>query len=96
MVDLLHLGNICWYDGMFTTSGAGSALGSGSENCSEELGHGLSCGEGYYEHFSYSTGYSHTGAGAGHAIGAGKDFYFLNEPEGDAVPYMKEISHEYI
>ena len=91
MVDLLHLGNICWYDGMFTTSGVGSALGSGSESGSEEWGHGLSCGEGYYEHFSYTTGYIHTGAGAGHAIGAGKDFYFLNEPECDAVPYMKEI-----
>ena len=86
MVDLLHLGNICWYDGMFTTSGAGSALGSGSESGSEEWGHGLSCGEGYYEHFSYTTGYIHTGAGAGHAIGSGH----LNAHECDTVPYMKE------
>ena len=86
MVDLLHLGNICWYDGMFTTSGAGSAVGSGSEKCSEDWGHGLSCGEGYYEYFSYSTGFIHTGTGRGNAIGSG----YLNEPACDTVPYTKE------
>ena len=87
MVDLLHLGNICWYDGMFTTSGAGSAAGSGSEKCPEDWGQGLSCGEGYYEYFSYSTGCIHTGTGRGNAIGSGH----LNEPACDTVPYMKEI-----
>ena len=87
MVDLLHLGNICWYDGMFITSGAGSAAGSGSENCSEDWGQGFSCGEGYYEYFSYSIGCIHTGTGRGNAIGAG----YLNKPECDTVPYMKDI-----
>ena len=86
MVDLLHLGNICWYDGMFTTSGAGSAAGSGSEKCAEDWGQGLSCGVGYYEYFSYSTGFIHTGTGRGNAIGSG----YLNEPACDTVPYMKE------
>ena len=88
---MVELGTVGWYDGIFLTYGGGSALGSGSEYSEDNSGHGLSCGEGYYEHFSYTTGYIHTGAGAGHAIGAGKDFYFLNEPECDAVPYMKEI-----
>ena len=87
MVDLLHLGNICWYDGMFITSGVGIATGSGSENCFEDMGQGLSCGEGYYEYFSSSVGFSHTGTGRGNAIGAG----YLNAPECDTVPYMKEI-----
>jgi len=86
MIDLLHLGNICWYDGMFITSGAGSALGSGSESGSEDWGQGLSCGEGYYEYFSYSTGFIHTGTGRGNAIGSG----YLNEPTCDTVPYTKE------
>lgn len=81
------LGTIGWYSGMFITSGVGSATGSGSENCFEDMGQGLSCGEGYYEYFSSSLGFSHTGTGRGNAIGAG----YLNAPECDTVPYMKEI-----
>ena len=81
------LGTIGWYSGIFTTSGVGIATGSGSENCFEDMGQGLSCGEGYYEYFSSSLGFSHTGTGRGNAIGAG----YLNNPECDAVPYMKEI-----
>ena len=87
MVDMGELGTVCWYDGIFSTSGVGSALGSGSENCSEDLGQGLSCGEGYYEYFSYTLGYIHTGTGRGNAIGSG----YLNQPECDAVPYVKDI-----
>ena len=87
MVEMGELGTLGWYDGMFSTSGVGSALGSGSENGLEQWGHGFSCGEGYYEHFSYSTGCIHTGTGRGNAIGAG----YLNAPECDTVPYMKEI-----
>ena len=81
------LGTIGWYSGMYITSGVGIATGSGSENCFEDMGQGLSCGEGYYEYFSSSVGFSHTGTGRGNAIGAG----YLNEPECDTVPYMKEI-----
>jgi len=87
MVDLLHLGNICWYDGMFITSGAGSGAGSGSENGSEDWGQGLSCGEGYYEHFSYSTGCIHTGTGRGNAIGSGK----LCEPGDEPILYISKV-----
>ena len=87
MIEMGELGTLGWYDGMFSTSGVGSALGSGSENCSEDWGQGLSCGEGYYEHFSYATGYIHTGTGRGNAIGYG----YLIDPECDTVPYMKEI-----
>ena len=67
---MVELGTVGWYDGIFSTYGGGSALGSGLENGSEQWGHGLSCGEGYYEHFSYSTGYIHTGIGRGNAIGS--------------------------
>ena len=84
---MVELGTVGWYDGMFITSGAGSALGYGSEYSEDNSGHGLSCGEGYYEYFSYATGYIHTGTGRGNAIGSG----YLNEPECDTVPYMKEI-----
>ena len=80
------LGIIGWYSGIFTTSGVGIATGSGSENCFEDMGQGLSCGEGYYEYFSSSVGFSHTGTGRGNAIGAG----YLNKPECGTVPYMKE------
>ena len=91
VIDMGELGTVGWYDGIFSTSGVGSALGSGSEYSEDYSGKGLSCGKGYYEYFSYTTGYIHTGAGEGNAIGSGKDFDFLNEPECDAVPYMKDI-----
>ena len=87
MVDMGELGTVGWYDGIFSTYGGGSALGSGLEYSEDNSGHGLSCGEGYYEYFSYTIGYIHTGTGRGNAIGSG----YLNEPECDAVPYMKEI-----
>ena len=88
---MIDLGSVCWYDGIFSTSGVGAATGSGSENCSEDWGYGLSCGEGYYEHFSYNTGYIYTGIGRGNSIGSGKDFDFLDEPECDVIPFMEEI-----
>ena len=84
---VIDWGTMGWYDGMFSTSGVGSATGSGSENCSEDWGYGLSCGEGHYEYFSYTIEYIYTGAGRGNAIGSG----YLNDPECGAVPYMKEI-----
>ena len=88
---VIELGTVGWYDGIFSTYGGGSALGSGEEYSEDYSGKGLSCGKGYYEYFSYTTGYIHTGAGEGNAIGSGKDFDFLNEPECDAVPYVKDI-----
>ena len=81
------LGIIGWYSGIFTTSGVGIATGSGSENCFEDMGQGLSCGEGFYEYFSSSVGFSHTGTGRGNAIGSGS----VCEPGDEPILYISKV-----
>ncbi len=79
-----------YYDGIFSSSGVGSSVGSGCDISYQDEGQGLSCGEGMINsYYSYANqGYVSIGFGQGTGTGSGYEYEHDDKPECVGTPFV--------
>ena len=79
-----------YYDGIFSSSGVGSSIGSGCDMSYQDEGQGLSCGQGHTNsYYSYANqGYVSIGFGQGTGTGSGYEYEHDDKPECVGTPFV--------
>ena len=86
----LVIDQLWYYDGIFSSSGSGSSIGSGCDLSYEDRGEGLSCGQGSTNsYYSYANrGYVSIGFGQGTGTGSGYEYEYDDKPECVGTPLV--------
>jgi len=79
-----------YYNGIFSSSGGGSSIGSGCDLSYEDRGEGISCGEGSIDSYFSNVDRRHVsiGFGQGYGTGSGKEYEYDDRPECIGTPFV--------